>query len=251
MSRKIFVSAGHSTNPKKDRGASGNGYVEGLLTAELRQIVVEELKKLGAQYVVDVDDSILSETIAKFKNLTSSNSIVFDIHFNSAGPDAKGVETFVPNNPSKFEVEISEKLSKTVAGILQTSIRGDYKGSKGVKTESESARKQLGWMRLTGENVLIEICFISNKTEMARYQEKKYEIGKAIARILYDYSKDDLSDSKPSSNENVTKPSTHKVVSGDTLSKLSLKYGVSVLELMKLNNKPNTIIYIGEVLKLK
>ena len=41
--RKIFISAGHSNKQGTDRGASGNGFIEGELTVELRDLIVSEL----------------------------------------------------------------------------------------------------------------------------------------------------------------------------------------------------------------
>jgi N-acetylmuramoyl-L-alanine amidase len=58
----------------------------------------------------------------------------------------------------------------------------------GVKLEKESARGSLGWMRLTGENVLLEVCFISNKEEMENYQNKKHYLAKVIAYTLFKHS---------------------------------------------------------------
>lgn len=41
--RTVFISAGHSNQPGRDRGAYGNGYNEGDLTAEFRNLVITEL----------------------------------------------------------------------------------------------------------------------------------------------------------------------------------------------------------------
>lgn len=42
----------------------------------------------------------------------------------------------------------------------------------------------------------------------------------------------------------------HKVRSGDTLSKLALRYGVSVAAIKKINGRSGTTIYLGEVLRI-
>lgn len=49
----------------------------------------------------------------------------------------------------------------------------------------------------------------------------------------------------------VTPSSTYKVKSGDTLSKISLKYGTSVLKLQQLNNITNHTIYVGQTIKVE
>jgi N-acetylmuramoyl-L-alanine amidase len=241
--RTIFISSGHSDKAGRNRGASSGKYVEGVLAVELRKLVVKELALLGLQAVVDVDNSILSESIAFFKNKTSANSIVLDIHFNAATPAAKGTETLVPANPTKFEVNLASKLSKAVATVLETSLRGSYYGALGVKTEAESARKSLGWMRLTGENVLLETCFITNPDEMRKYEERLPQLAKAIARVLYDAAIE---------NDNLSNLSVvHVVKSGDTLSKLANIYRTSIAKIKTDNKMTSDVIQIGQKLAIK
>lgn len=230
--RKVFISAGHSINPKKDRGAAGNGYIEGEQAAEFRDILVSELINLGLTPTVDKKDSILSESIAFFKNLVSSNAIVLDIHFNSATPKATGTETLVPSNPSSFERSLAEKISKTVSEVLSIPMRG----IKGVKTEAESHHGRLGWMRLNGENILMEICFISNPNDIKSFRHNRYELGKRIAQVIYNAAK---------GSENV-----YTVVKGDSLSKIAAKYKTTVQKIKTDNKLTSDIIQIGQQLKI-
>jgi N-acetylmuramoyl-L-alanine amidase len=185
QNRAIFISAGHSNNPNRDRGASGNGFVEGELTVELRELICEELDLLGLKYTLDDNDSVLRDTINFFKKLTTPNCILLDIHFNAFHlPTATGTETLVPKDYSDFERKLAESLSEAVHSILKIPKRG----RQGVKTELESHHGNLGWMRLVGENVLMEICFITNPNDMKAYQEKKQELAKEIACVLFDYA---------------------------------------------------------------
>jgi N-acetylmuramoyl-L-alanine amidase len=241
--RTVFISSGHSNKPGRDRGASGNGYIEGVEAVRVRKAVVAELKFLGLNAVVDVDDSILSETMATFKNKTSKDSIVVDIHFNAATPQAKGVETLIPANPTLFEKELGSALSKGVADVLGTSIRGKVDSYAGVKTELESARKTLGWMRLTGENVLIETCFITNPNEMASYEVNFSKLCKTIARILYDYAtKDDL--------KLVSSSTYHTVRAGENLSRIANIYRTTVAKIVADNGLETNVLQIGQKLKI-
>lgn len=238
--RKIFISAGHSTKIGRDRGASANGYVEGLEAAELRSLIVKELKLLGNVPIVDIDDSILSQTLAFFKNQTSANSIVLDIHFNAASPTVKGVETFIPYLYSKFELTLASKLSKDVAEFTGSPLRGIITDYKGVKLETQSARKKLGWMTLTGENVLLEVAFITNAEEMKIYRKNRFNIAKKIARTLYDAS----------FMSEKTKL-FYTVKSGDTLTKIAKNYNVPVSQILSTNKlKVSDIIKIGQVLTI-
>jgi N-acetylmuramoyl-L-alanine amidase len=241
--RKIYLSAGHSSKIGKnslgktiDNGASGNGYSEGILTAELRKLVAEELIKLGIKPITDTDDSIFTQTINYFRNLTDSKSIVCEFHWNSANPQAKGTETLIPAKYTEFEWKLAEALSDVVASTLNIPLRG----KKGVKTEIESAHKKLLWMSLTGENVLMEICFISNKSEMESYQKNKEILAKKIALVLYRFSKED----------NIQSSNTYTVKSGDTLSKIAKNNNTTVEKIKKENNLSSDIIKIGQKIKI-
>lgn len=187
--RKIYLSAGHSTNPRRDRGAAGNGFVEGDLTADLRNRVAAQLRLLGHIPITDSNDSILKETINWIRNLTTNTCICVDFHWNAATPTARGTETFVDNKATRFELDLAFGFSDVVHRVLNIPKRGNFSGRVGVKSESESARKSLGWFRFTGQQILPEICFISNKGEMDTYTERRDLLAREIAVFLADMAK--------------------------------------------------------------
>jgi N-acetylmuramoyl-L-alanine amidase len=241
--RKIFISAGHSNKSSRDRGASGNGFIEGELTVELRNLIVSELNKLGVNPIIDKDDTVLSETINFFKNLTTSNCIVLDLHWNAATPTATGTETLIPSNPSQFEIDLAEALSKAVNETLGIRLRGNHKGKLGVKTEAESHHGRLGWMRLTGENVLMEICFITNISDMNLYQKNKNDLAKKIAEVLFTFAN--------GKTNNINNRLTHTVKRSETLFSIARFYKVNVDTISKLNNLKTDVIREGQVLIIK
>lgn len=232
--RTIFASAGHSNVLGKDRGASGNGFIEGILTVEQRDLIVKELKKLGAKVVIDDNDSVLSQTMAFFRNKTTKDCILIDLHWNSATPQATGTEVLIPAKPTAIETQIATELSAEIARTI--GIR-----NRGVKTELQSARKSLGWMRLTGENILIETCFISNKSDMDKYQATKERVAKSIAQILFKYAKQTVE----TNSEKI-----YVVKAGDTLSKIARENKTTVEKIQKDNNLTNTTIRVGQRLKI-
>lgn len=181
--RKVFISAGH-TRKGQDAGAVAHGYKEGDLTAALRDKIVAELKLLGVNAIVDDDKNALQQTINTFRAVANPDAIMLDIHFNAGGAVATGTETFVPLKPSNFELELACELSEVIHEVMGIRLRGVNFGYTGVKLESESARKSLGWMRLTGENVLMEVCFMSNKSELENYLFNEAKISKRIAYVL-------------------------------------------------------------------
>lgn len=177
----IFLTAGHS--PKLDPGASGNGYREADLAVELRDKVVAILNAKGIPTKVDNDNQTLAQVIATLN--PSERDVCLDIHWNASdNPQAGGVETFIADRHTVHEKRAASELSKSIAEILGIRTRGGMAGA-GVKTESESARKKLGILNNElGINLLVEVCFITNKTEMSVYQIRKDAIALMIADFL-------------------------------------------------------------------
>lgn len=177
MARKVIVSAGHGGT---DSGAVGNGYVERDLTIELRDLVVIELSALGIKADTDPNQNALKETLAWLRGRFGSKDVLLDIHWNGGPAAAKGSEVIIPDISSEYEKKLAEALLKVLTDV---GFR-----NRGVKPEAETARKKLGWMRPVAENVLIEICFISNATDMKLYQANKQTIAKKLAIVLKTFS---------------------------------------------------------------
>lgn len=178
MARKLFVVAGHGGF---DKGASGvDGNIEANLTIEFRDLVLAELKKLGVIALTDSNNNALIQTLAWLKSLVTPSSIAVDIHWNaSSNPDAKGTEIIIPEDPSKFEVALATDLLKMFTDV---GFR-----NRGVKLESQTARRRLGWMRPVAENILIEVCFITNKQDMVLYNNSKHTLARRVATVLKHY----------------------------------------------------------------
>jgi N-acetylmuramoyl-L-alanine amidase len=179
MARKVFVIAGHGGS---DSGAVGNGYIERDLTIELRDLIIKELAGLGIVAITDSNTNALKETLAWLRGKFGSKDILFDIHWNAASnPEAKGTEVIVADDANQFEKSLAYALLKVFTGL---GFR-----DRGVKPESLTARKKLGWMRPHAENVLLEVCFITNLTDMKLYHANKQTIARRLAIELSEYSK--------------------------------------------------------------
>ena len=179
MARKIFVSSGHGG---KDTGASSGGFIERDLTIEFRNLLTLELQKLGVKWSIDDDRNALVETLAFIKSKFLPSDILLDIHFNAGG--GEGVEVVIPNVASSFEKQLAQRIADVIS-----SLTGFKKRQGGVIPESSTARKTLGWMKPNSENVLIEMCFIDNKSDMTSYQLNKYKIAKEVAKVISDFTK--------------------------------------------------------------
>jgi N-acetylmuramoyl-L-alanine amidase len=192
MSRTIYFSSGHSNVSGKDRGAAGNGLIEGVEAVKVKKRVCDILRQMYNKVaVVDPDENVLSQTIAYFRNKTTNKCIVVDFHLNaSSNPAATGTETLIPSVPTQFEIDLAYALSHVGSKNLGIKKRGNYKGKLGVRTELESHHGRLGFMRLTGENVLIELFFITNPNEVKSYLENFEEYCQDVALVLYKFSID-------------------------------------------------------------
>lgn len=175
----IFVSAGH--NPygvKPDPGAVANGYKEADLTVEFRNLVTDYLKNKGVKYIVDNDTERLSEYLQRIK--TGQGSVVLEFHFDSAVATASGSTAIIEEEYDKMDEAFAWELVDETSQML--GIR-----KRGVWTEKDSHRGRLGLMREDGIICLLEICFISNKSDMDAYQKNKTKLAEKIGEILIKY----------------------------------------------------------------
>ena len=174
MNRKIIISAGHGGS---DPGAVANGYTERDLAIEFRELLVKELLLLGVKPLIDDNKNALKETLAWLVGKYSSKDILLDIHWNAASSKARGTEVIVPDNASIFENNFAKN-------ILNVFVSNGFV-NRGVKPESQTARKRLGWMRPPAENILIEMGFITNLLDINLYQNLKYKLAKELALVIY------------------------------------------------------------------
>lgn len=179
--RTLYLSAGHSAQDGVDQGAQGNGYSEGKLTSELRAMLVNDLKSLGITAKTDSDYSVTGQTVRYFMSRVGKSDVAIDIHFNAAADSrAQGTEVLIPAEADVFEKGFAGAICKEIADCLNIKNRG-------VKTELESARKKLLWMTIPCENILIEVCFISNLEDIRSYQDNKEKLSKRLAILIKEY----------------------------------------------------------------
>lgn len=172
----IYLSAGHTPSGlTPDAGAVGNGYHEAKLTQELRDLTTKALRSNGTKVWNDDDTQRLPAVLAAINS--TEKDVVCDLHFNAGPPTATGIEVLIPTRYTSLEKEMATKLVTMLSGVMK--LR-----SRGVKTEADSQHGTLGIMRENGINLLIEVCFISNATDMAFYQANKQKVANELALIL-------------------------------------------------------------------
>lgn len=230
----IAISAGHSTNPKRDRGAASGNLIEGDLAAKFRKKLILYINNKGYSVLADSDDTILADSLKYFTGKTNEKTIVLDLHFNAATANAKGVETIIPSIYSKEELQIAGKLSSIVSTTLETPLRGSVKTINGVKTELETHHGKLGWMRISGINVLVEFEFITNPTRMATYVNNEDKLVQQFGDYLIESACKILNNTFVVSTASAGK--YYVVKAGDTLSKIAVANKTTMINLQKLNN---------------
>jgi len=175
--RRIFLSAGHSDVPDQDRGAISGKYIEGELAEDLRKQIAFELKKKGINCILDDHSNVTKDTVRLFRRLVKQPDIAIDIHFNAAEFVATGTEVIIPDINTEFE----RTIAKGICYIISTSLGIK---NRGVKPESYTPRKKLFWMTVPCENILIEVCFLTNENDMQNYFENKIRLAKNLADYL-------------------------------------------------------------------
>lgn len=169
--KNLFVIAGHGG---KDPGAIGNGYKEADLTVELRDLIVSRLREKYNTFT-DVNVSPLAQVISWLRSIVKKDNLLIDIHFNAAiNPAATGVEVIVPDSFSSFESALATNICISISKCLSIKNRS-------VKKESQSARGRIAILNVPAENILIEVCFITNKQDIASYQANKEKLADVIA----------------------------------------------------------------------
>jgi len=149
-----------------------NGFIEADLAMILRNKVSIILKANNIPHIIDNDGEKLGQVINKTKS--TEKDVILDIHWNKGVATANGCEVFIPERHTDNERKTAKKILDGVVSV--TGLR-----SRGVKTESQSARKVLGIMRPLGINLLIEVCFVSNMEDMQKYLSNIDTVAKVIA----------------------------------------------------------------------
>ena len=173
---KFTVTAGHGG---QDPGACANGYKEADLALWQRNTIASKLRQLGHTVLEDGEDSQNQPLKTAIALIPKAHKAI-EIHFNaSTNPLACGVEIIaLPKDKA-----LAQNIGSAIACTLGTKLRGD----KGFIDQSKSARGKLGFVSNGG--LIIEVCFITNKAEMDSYQDRKWLVASAIARVLDEWSK--------------------------------------------------------------
>ncbi|NND00071.1 MAG: LysM peptidoglycan-binding domain-containing protein [Gammaproteobacteria bacterium] len=115
-------------------------------------------------------------------------------------------------------------------------------------------------------SILVEAGFITNRDEERKLRSRQYQqkLARAIYNAIRDYQqrtpfRNNANYATPafspqafpaSSTKPVVRPTYHRVVRGDSLSKIAVRYGTTVREIKKINNLRRDTAVLGQKLKL-
>lgn len=171
---KVFVNAGHHLS---DPGAWHDPKTESQLSIQLRDMSLLLLQE-HVKVIWVPDDLNLKESIKWINDRATINDIAFSIHFNSnRDKTIKGTEVYYYNDREK---QIGEIFSRTVSSALGIENRGAI-------ADKFTWVGSLGWVRkLICDSVLVEVCYLTNDSDMSVYTPEKASQGlrNAIMEIL-------------------------------------------------------------------
>ncbi|WP_049258870.1 N-acetylmuramoyl-L-alanine amidase [Eikenella corrodens] len=173
----ITVTAGHSN---KDPGAVNGLFREADIAQEMRNMVALYLRQKDIAVKTDGEGKGNLPLPAAIKLISGSKAAV-EFHCNAfPKPTAGGCEAL--SQPK--DRALSQRLCKAVSDVMGIPTRGT---DGGWKDEGSGQHSRLGYVRNGG--IILELFFISNPTELAVWQDKKWLVAKAVAEVLAEVAK--------------------------------------------------------------
>jgi N-acetylmuramoyl-L-alanine amidase len=169
----ILISAGHTNQKGQDQGVVSGGFTEGVEAVKLRDRVATILRSAGRSVLEDGADGI-SDPLVKAIALARKVDLAVEIHFNAGPAAATGIEILAKDK----DKPTAEALGKAVHDATGLVLRGE----SGFKSESSGQHHRLGFVEAGG--LILEVCFLTNPSDMSTYVAKFEDIAQAIANVL-------------------------------------------------------------------
>lgn len=203
--KKFVISSGHGAIVG---GAVGfiNERAEAVKVVErVYKVLTEQYDGVGYKYHESTakTQAINLSNIVNYHN-TKDRALDISVHFNSATPKATGTECLYYDQKS-----LSARMSKAMAN------------SMGIADRGPKERKELYFLRMTKKPaILLEVCFVSNKTDAKKYRDNFTALCNAITKVIADHLGYKLKVNKPS------KPNKPNIVNKEEYYKPNDKKGL-------------------------
>ena len=168
----IFISAGHSNT---DSGAVNGTQTEANVVRDMRNMVAHYLREAKVNFRTD-GTGLTNLPLKEAGRLASTAEIAVEFHCNSFHlPTAQGVEALA----GVKDKELSKKLCSAVSKHMNNTIRG---GDGGWKDQGSGQHSRLFFVQKGG--IILELFFLSNPKELARWEEVKWLVAREVAEVL-------------------------------------------------------------------
>ena len=167
-SKSIFVSAGHGGT---DPGAVAFGRREADIGTEFRNIVAFYLARMSLPHAMD-GDGALNLPLTRAVQNARGHAIAVEFHCNAAdAATATGVETL----SAQADMRVGGLICEAISKALQIK-------SRGAKPENAGQHHRLAFVQAGG--IIVELFFITNRSDLAAYDARKWLAGRAVAEVL-------------------------------------------------------------------
>lgn len=190
---KLYLTAGHNVIAGKGTGAFGvscppypRGFDEAREAIVLRDLIAEHLALHGVPVVTDDNAAPLAKVLEWLRSVAGKGDWCIEIHFNAAAATATGCECVVASEHTMKERDMARGICKAINNAADIRIRERAPGRQGVVLENETARGRIGFLRspAVAHNVLVEVCFITNKSDVEKYFANRKAIARRIAENI-------------------------------------------------------------------
>ncbi len=234
---KIVIDAGHGGI---DSGAVGNGIVEKDLTLKISKYIYDRLKELGldVRLTREIDETISpSDRVNRILSFFGDGSdvIVLSNHINAGGGD--GAEVI-------YSLRNKDTLANLILNELKNSgqnIRRSYQ--KTLPTDKTKDYYFIQRETPNTESLIVEYGFLDGKGDDVSQLKNNYqEYAEAVVKAIIEYLN--------LTYIPVQKVNYYTVVSGDTLWNIARRFNTTVSDLKDINGLTNSLLSIGQTLKI-
>lgn len=168
----IFISAGHSNT---DPGAVNGTQTEANVVRDMRNMVAHYLREAKVNFRTD-GTGLTNLPLKEAGRMAATADIAVEFHCNSFhNPTAQGVEALA----GVKDKELSRELCSAVSKHMNNTIRG---GDGGWKDQGSGQHSRLFFVQKGG--IILELFFLSNPKELARWEEVKWLVAREVAEVL-------------------------------------------------------------------
>ena len=172
MNKTIAICAGHS---ETDPGAVNGKRTEADIVLDMRKMVAHYLEKAGVAYLTD-GEAGHNQPLSQAIKVAKKAGLAVEFHCNAAASKkATGVEVL----SAEKHKAIAEEIAAAVSAVLHIPLRGE----EGWKSEGSGQHSRLGFIS-SGGGLIVELFFISNDSDLAKWDAKKWLVAKEVAAVL-------------------------------------------------------------------